>query len=663
MLSSQKMMSAPSGGAADDYFKNVTLLLNGNGTNGAQNNTFVDSSTNNFTITRNGNATQGSFSPYGSLWSNYFVSNAYLKVNHNSVFNLGSSDFCIECFVNISTMPANLILGKESEYWLNYSRTDLGTTSNKLGFSISSSSGWFAVSSTTTPVVGTWYHIAAVRSGSTLSLYVNGVREGSISIPAGTFDTYSEPFNIGAWDTDPSASVNGYISNVRFVKNSSVYSGTTITVPTTPLTAITNTQLLTCQSNRFIDNSSNNFTVSPTGSVSVQRFSPFNPTTSYTTATIGGSGYFDGTGDSLNTGTTGVNDTLTGDFTIEAWVYPTVWGNYQRIVSGGVGASLPDWTLGFSTTWNGTLQINWFLPGNDMFSTAYPSATLNTWYHVAVVRTGSTIYYYINGVQYGTTAFSTNPGSVNGGFTIADRSDADEYWYGYISDVRVVVGTNVYGTGSTCTIPTAPLTAITNTRLLCNFTNAGIPDSAMMNDLETAGNAQVSTSVKKYGTGSIYKTNATDANYLVTQNISTLKFAGDFTIEMWLYPLSWDDATLITFASGTGRFQMGCDGSNFGLAASGVAWYLSYGTKPSLNTWTHIAITRSGSTLRMFYDGVQVQSATTSYSFTGFTHIGGYPGAGTNYTYNGYMDDLRITNGYARYTANFTPPTTALPTK
>ena len=54
---------------ADPYFYDVTLLLSGDGTNGGQNNTFLDSSTNNFTITRNGNTTQGSFSPYGNLWS------------------------------------------------------------------------------------------------------------------------------------------------------------------------------------------------------------------------------------------------------------------------------------------------------------------------------------------------------------------------------------------------------------------------------------------------------------------------------------------------------------------------------------------------------------------------------------------------------------------
>ncbi len=54
--------------AIDPYFDYVTLLLHGNGTNGAQNNTFLDSSTNNFTITRNGNTTQGTFAPYGSNW-------------------------------------------------------------------------------------------------------------------------------------------------------------------------------------------------------------------------------------------------------------------------------------------------------------------------------------------------------------------------------------------------------------------------------------------------------------------------------------------------------------------------------------------------------------------------------------------------------------------
>ena len=69
MFSSGKLLaSSPS----DPYFNYNTLLLKETGTNGQQNNTFVDGSVNNFTITRNGNSTQGTFAPFGNFWSNYF---------------------------------------------------------------------------------------------------------------------------------------------------------------------------------------------------------------------------------------------------------------------------------------------------------------------------------------------------------------------------------------------------------------------------------------------------------------------------------------------------------------------------------------------------------------------------------------------------------------
>ena len=58
----------------DPYFEYVTMLLPGDGTNGAQNNTFLDSGPNTYTVTRSGNTTQGTFSPYGSNWSNYLGS-------------------------------------------------------------------------------------------------------------------------------------------------------------------------------------------------------------------------------------------------------------------------------------------------------------------------------------------------------------------------------------------------------------------------------------------------------------------------------------------------------------------------------------------------------------------------------------------------------------
>ena len=65
------------------------MLLHGDGTNGAQNNSFTDGSTNNFTVTRNGNTTQGTFSPFAPGWSNFFDGNGdYLTAPANSAFNL-----------------------------------------------------------------------------------------------------------------------------------------------------------------------------------------------------------------------------------------------------------------------------------------------------------------------------------------------------------------------------------------------------------------------------------------------------------------------------------------------------------------------------------------------------------------------------------------------
>ena len=90
---------------SDNYFAYTTLLLPGNGTDTAQNNTFQDSSTNNFTITRNPatgpNApTQGTFSPFSQTgWVNYF-NGSYLTVPSGADFNLGTNDFCIEFWLN-----------------------------------------------------------------------------------------------------------------------------------------------------------------------------------------------------------------------------------------------------------------------------------------------------------------------------------------------------------------------------------------------------------------------------------------------------------------------------------------------------------------------------------------------------------------------------------
>jgi len=647
----------------DEYFKYVTLLLPGNGTNGAQNNTFLDSSTNNFTITRNGNTTQGTFSPYGSNWSNYFDgSGDYLTTPTSGQF-APSGDFTIGCWIYPVAAASGNFIGNytanvSTDWQLN--RDASGT----LNVYTNGSTVRIASASNALPL-NTWAYVAVCRSGSTITSYINGTSVGTYS-QSGTFGSATKTIGIGA----NGAAVNpftGYISNVLLVDGSAVTS-----VPTAPSTAITGTNLLTCQSNRFIDNSSNAFTITRNGDVSVQRFSPFSPTAPYAAGTDGGSGYFDGTGDYLTAPANAAFNFGTGAFTIEAWVYlSTVANNASLILNSSYNGNNGDWIIrvgagGLAGKWEFT---TWF-GGTPYTASSNNNAVAGTWTHIAGVRNGNTFTLYINGVAQTTTATNTNSvGSSSLSTLICGDNTSGVLLTGYVNDLRVVKGTAVYT--SNFTPPTAPLTAITNTSLLLNYTNAGIIDNAEMNNLETVGNAQISTAQSKFGGGSIYLDGSGDALALAA-NINLALGSGDFTIEMWVYgansggPVGGSYPRLFTLgtAQGSGCIESYNAAGTMYVDISGAGGPITFTASTLLNsTWNHYAITRSGTSLKAFVNGTQVGSATNSTNInlaaTTQSWIGAISASAGNF--NGYIDDLRITKGYARYTANFTPPTAAFP--
>jgi hypothetical protein len=257
----------------------------------------------------------------------------------------------------------------------------------------------------------------------------------------------------------------------------------------------------------------------------------------------------------------------------------------------------------------------------------------------------------------------------------ADTNGDESNLTGYISGLRLINGTGY----TSISVPTAPPTAITNTVLLTNFTNAGIIDGTMDNVLETLGNAQVSTSVVKYGSGSM-AFDGTGDNLLLPYS-PLLRLTGDFTIEFWIYPIA-TGGMIINAGGGTGiayaSYEIVWDGANVNFAASSTNTNYDIGSEtgttgrigaPALNTWSHIAVTRSGNVYRGFLNGVQTYTQTLA--LTPFDPTPRGTAIGSNYTttwgsgtptnvINGYLDDLRITR-FARYTANFTPPQVALP--
>jgi hypothetical protein len=623
----------------------------------------VNANANVFTqsITRTGNTTQGSFSPYGSNWSNYFngVNGTRINITSSTSLNAGSGDFCLECWFNSDVSYTS------SSYYLSFAAIVGKGNGNNVGeYSIGAynSVAYFALpsggslSGTTTLKAGTWYHVAVTRSSSTLCLFLNGVLEAT-STNSSNF-TNSRDFAIGdraASDGSGQYPFNGRISNVRFVKGSAVYTGN-FTPSTTPLTAITNTQLLTCHSNRFVDASTNNLTINAAAAVSVQRFGPFLNSTAYSPGMIGGSGYFDGSNGHLSTTVGAIG---TQPFTFECWLYNTAQNNQPIFTLGGYQTGIDVRFDQISSD-----VISGYIAGTGYTFVSDP--TPNQWAHFALTRdSGNTVRAFYNGVLMSTatgiTANLTNT-NLRIGALIDGGVSGNQKYTGYMSDFRYVIGNAVYT--SSFTPPTAPVTAISGTSLLLNYTNGAIIDNAMMNDSETAGTAQISTSVKKYGSGSISigSSGAAGDHLTFKNNPALYALPGDFTVEFWLYKNSASQygpivETRSADDTATGIYLMDYN--------STLVCYPFYSVAPSIesSTWIHFAVTRSGSTLSIYKNGVLAGS--TACSPSTYTYGGGNLWIGSFFAggryFNGYIDDLRITKGVARYLTNFTPPAAALP--
>jgi len=661
-LISMLAAAAGSGGPTDPFFNQTTLLLHGDGTNGAQNNTFLDGSTNNFTITRNGNTTQGTFSPFSvgaGEWSNYMTSTTqWLSIANTTALDL-PGDFTIEAWVfcDSTANRSHQIVGKFDTLayaWLIGVNPSTGSFFLVYGNS-GSYVGEVGFGSVFTP--NQWVHVAVTRSGSTVRGFVNGVQQGSNQTITSNLSATATTF-IGRDDTT-TRNFSGHISNLRVVKGTAVYTAN-FTPSTTPLTAITNTSLLTCQSNRFVDNSTNAFAITRNGDVRVTPFSPFAPSAAYSASTNGGSGYFDGSGDYLSF----TEFSSATDFTCECWFYRgpdvaarhTLFGG-NRTVSNSRNCQLAVSNGGaIMVILNDAVVTNF----NDVGGNVVPR---DSWNHIVYVRSSTTISVFVNGSRIATgTSSATLYVTQVGAYIDALGASVSN---GYISNARVT-NTAVYDPSqTTLTVPTAPVTAISGTSLLLNFTNAGIFDNTGKNNLETVGNAQIDTTTKKYGTGSMEFDGTGD--WLLMANTPDQQLgAGNFTIEFWVYLATGDIGSargLVAKGTSTTGFLVSLDSSQKVVFTFTTSTITSSGAITT-NAWNHIAVVREGTgsnQTKIYIGGTNDGTGTVSTDFnqTSVMYVGCNRTAGD--PMKGFIDDLRITKGVARYTAAFTPPTAAFP--
>lgn len=647
------------------------MTVTGAGVNDTNNNTFLDSSSNNFSITRTGIAMQGTFTPFSSpsgYWSQYFNANSgnYLKFFGGAATTL-SADFTIEAWVyvnsNTSGDPAICGIGK---YNVNGGLFFISSSTGELRFWQNTT----LILSSSVPINNQiWTHVALVRQGSTLTVYVDGTARGSTTFSA----TISDVDNVGTYISSAQANLtqsghllNGYISNLRIVKNVAVYTGN-FTPSVTPLTAVAGTSVLTCQSNRLIDSSSNNFSIDfPASGIDVGAVTTFNPfsTPNYSKSTMGGSVYLNS--GHLSQDVNAVYGYGTGDFTIEFWLNLQNMSSSTTLVSNLTSANSTNPHIYYNAT---DKRIYYYVTGSNRITGSVLNQ--NRWYHIALCRSAGSTRLFVNGVQSGSTYTDSNNYGTTAPLGIGtywSGSPVGTFTQGYISNLRIVKGTAVYT--AAFTPPTAPVTAISGTSVLLNGSNAAIFDSIATSNIRTVGDAKISTAVSKWGTGSMAFDGGDD--YLqVVPNPNFILGDKNFTIEFWMYSQNNSGAQqkgMIQISNVTGGLStsytdgiviiQGVTGSNTALTGA-LAVNMSgnvigsTGAVINLNTWHHVAVVRFGTNVSLYVDGIRVGRGGGGNVLGTNLAIGGY--YNTSYLYIGYLQDLRISLG-ARYLSNFTPP-------
>jgi len=401
----------------------------------------------------------------------------------------------------------------------------------------------------------------------------------------------------------------------------------------------------------FTDSSSYGHTVTANGDAQI----------STTQSKFGGASmYFDGSGDYINCPASTAFSFGTGDFTIEFFARWNSFSDVNVLVDTRTGGASSTGLVIFTDA-DGTIAV---YSGVTIFITG-SALQVNQWYFVALSRASGTTRLFIDGVQSGASASDTRNYTDQNFFAGRTNESAINYFSGYIDDLRITKGVARYT--SNFTPPTAQLPDFGNT----------ITDSSSYGHTVTAnGNAQISTTQSKFGGASMYFDGSGD--YLSLANSEDWNFAsGNFTVEAFIYPLSFADEPMIVGQwsgdlGGTGlNWALMFDSSSNGYLrlitssdGSSVLFDLSTSTYSlTLNKWSHIAAVRNGNTFTLYVDGISRATTINSsslYNATNLLTIGSESSSIVQY-FNGYIDDLRVTKGIARYTSNFTPPTAQLP--
>ena len=631
------------------------------------------------TITNRGSMTVDSTNPkFGSNALKSQTSGS-LKIDNSASMDL-DGPFTVEFFFHTTASLSQLALYTHNEITTNYSGLLFWIANdNTLRlYASANGSSWniFQNPQTLANISrNVWHHVAITYDGSTYRAYYDGTRKfevnSSTTLPTGGHSYILSRNNSGQYQA---ATGKVYIDDFRIVKGVALYTDSTYIVPTSALGINSGTHpvSLYLPFDDNTDDATNAYTISGTASVSSAQ------------AKFGGASAL------FNSGTTHLTASdsqsamaFTGAFTIEMWVYQTASPSGSGYTLVGAHNS-SGWLLQLKPT------LTRFYVTGSIIASFNETLTNDTWHHLAVVReeAAGVVKFYLNGTLKATSGSTPSTMPTNRDLFIgAYRSgSSSQNFQGYIDDLRIIDGLARYtknfvppsqAVGGTLNGENETNTTTDFTTLYLPFDSDIQDDSDKAHSMTATGNAAISSAQSKFG-GNSLATDGTGDRLEFTYDTNSYFGTGDFTVEAWVWITGYSGSyyTVVSLgqpgatSSYQPKFLLNVEGSGSKVRSIIAGTYINHsdaisGSFPT-GEWVHLAATRENGVYRTFINGVLNGSTTNSSDVTsdsGTSTIGGASygsGSGTAYSNNGYIDDLRILKGYAKYTGDFLPPTSAV---
>lgn len=635
-----------------------------------------------------------------TLGESYYFSGAALDINSRPYFDgimytgirlyadsrlsVANQPFILEMWIKpeISTSTQQTLIHKSGEYILYLDRNDFLWF--KDGRSVS-------VKSTAKVTRDTWTYITITGTGTAVSMFINTNLQASATTTVPVV-TLSSLFYIGT-TSEVTGPYKGSISDIRLIKGRSL---TSVTVPTTSPETTVDT-VLNISSVLY---SSPKYRVFPNTSISsLTPVSPFNTTDKTLSFQFN---------QDITIPAKTEHDISGVPWGVEFWVYPHLHNamTYNQYIVYKGDATKISYAVYLNSAKNVVFKTKQSIIGTNKKVTVVEKTLTGTtpilplrWSHIAITSDGTNTQLYINGAWIITGGFAANVNNTSA-LTIGKNPQSQyEGFCGFISNLKITKNDALYDSGVVVPVEAFAEEDTTDpdfnnvslllhmdgdnnsTTFLDSSINAFSIVPIFSTKLKTAdfrfGNSSVffyggevidvvcprrqrcvSTFVS-HGSGLIVKTADGSSDITSAGNFGLQ----DFTIEFFIKPATGRHNLypIIDIAGAKGleiyytSTQLIVNGGGKQLIGTSAGVW-------TLNTWRHVAVVRSGTTLRVYINGIQAGKAVFALNFTnGFVTIGTHNSNRQHGMY-GYLDELRITKNVCRYNNSFIPPTSPLDT-